>query len=70
MDDVGRKWEQQQRSNVNNKKMLSPSPISTLKQIEEKEDFTLISLSNQDFKTKMVKKKHGDSHRKMSTQLS
>jgi hypothetical protein len=35
MDDVWRNWEQQQRNNANNK-MLSPSPISTLKQVEEK----------------------------------
>jgi hypothetical protein len=28
--------------------MLSHSPISTLKQVEEKEDFTLISLSTVD----------------------
>jgi hypothetical protein len=35
MDDDGRNWEQQQRSNVNNKKMLLP-PISTLKQVEGK----------------------------------
>jgi hypothetical protein len=43
MDDDGRNWEQQQRSNVNNKKMLLPSPISTLKQVEEKK--TLLSSS-------------------------
>jgi hypothetical protein len=39
MDDDGRNWDQQQRSNVNNKKMLSPSPISIMKQDEEKEVF-------------------------------
>jgi hypothetical protein len=41
-DDVGRNLEQQQCNNVNNE-VLSPSPISTLKQVEEKK--TLLSSS-------------------------
>jgi hypothetical protein len=58
MDDVGRNWEQQQRNNVNNKKMLSPSPIYTLKQVEEKKSFLsspIISLSNEDSRSKILK---------------
>jgi hypothetical protein len=40
--------------------MLLPSPIYTLKQVEENKNFLsslFISLSNEDFKTEMMKKK-------------
>jgi hypothetical protein len=47
-------------NNVTTSTMLLPSPIYTLKQVEENKNFLsslFISLSNEDFKTEMMKKK-------------